>query len=118
VIVRRCRIITGSRGGTPKRGSWRSTVKWTTRVKDAGLPAGFHFHDLRHTGNHLASKSGASTRELMHRMGHGSMRAALIYQHATDARAREIAARLNDVVARENRPDDEDGADGVLVPTG
>jgi integrase len=36
-----------------------------------------HFHDLRHTGNNLAAASGASTRELMHRMGHGSMRAAL-----------------------------------------
>jgi hypothetical protein len=31
----------------------------------------------------LAAPSGASTRELMHRMGHASMRAALIYQHAT-----------------------------------
>jgi hypothetical protein len=51
-------------------------------------------------------------------MGHGSMRAALIYQHATDARAREIADRLSDVVAREQTPDDEDGAAGVLVPTG
>ena len=57
-----------------------------------------------HTGNHLASKSGASTRELMHRMGHGSMRAALIYQHNTDERAREIAAGLNEVVARETKP--------------
>jgi len=101
-------IFTGERGGTPKRGSWRSTVKWTMRVKEAGLPAGFHFHDLRHTGNHLASKGGASTRELMHRMGHGSMRAALIYQHNTDERAREIAVRLNDVVTRE-RPEDKDG---------
>jgi integrase len=52
----------------------------------AGLPAGFHFHDLRHTGNNLAAASGASTRELMDRMGHGSMRAALIYQHATGER--------------------------------
>jgi hypothetical protein len=54
----------------------------------------------------------------MHRMGHGSMRAALIYQHATDARAREIAAALNEVVARETKPDDDDGAAGVLVPAG
>jgi hypothetical protein len=54
----------------------------------------------------------------MHRMGHGSMRAALIYQHATDERAREIANRLNEVVARESESDDEDGAAGVLVPTG
>ncbi|MEV6269585.1 tyrosine-type recombinase/integrase [Kribbella sp. NPDC051936] len=110
-------VFTGPRGGTPKRGSWRSTVKWTAKVEAAGLPAGFHFHDLRHTGNHLASKSGASTKELMHRMGHGTMRAALIYQHATDARAREIASALNEVVERENRRDDDDGAAGVLVPT-
>jgi integrase len=52
-------------------------------VVRAGLPRGFHFHDLRHTGNQLAAAAGASTRELMHRMGHGSMRAALIYRHAT-----------------------------------
>jgi hypothetical protein len=38
------------------------------------------------------------------------MRAALINQSATDARGREIADRLNDVVTRENMPDDEDGA--------
>jgi len=45
------------------------------------------------------------------------MRAALIYQHKIDERAREIAVRLNEVVARETKPDDEDGAAGVLVPT-
>jgi len=60
----------------------------------AGLPVGFHFHDLRHTGNNLAVASGASTRELLHRMGHGTMRAALIYQHATSDRDREIADAL------------------------
>lgn len=67
----------------------------------AGLPAGFHFHDLRHTGNSLAAASGASTRELMHRMGHGSMRAALIYQHATGERDREIADALQFRIERE-----------------
>lgn len=61
----------------------------------AGLPEGFHFHDLRHTGNHLAASAGASTRELMHRMGHGSVRAALIYQHATADRDLEIARELS-----------------------
>ena len=70
-------------------------------VAEAGLPAGFHFHDLRHTGNILAAASGASTRALMHRMGHGSMRAALIYQHATSQRDQEIAAALDDRSKRE-----------------
>jgi integrase len=64
----------------------------------ACLPKGFHFHDLRHTGNHLVAQSGASTRELMHRMGHSTMRAALIYQHATESRSRELADRLDALV--------------------
>ena len=34
----------------------------------------------------------------MHRMGHGSMRAALIYQHATTERDRQIADRLSTLV--------------------
>ena len=65
--------------------------------------AGFHFHDLRHTGNTLAAASGASTRELMHRMGHGTMRAALIYQHATNERDREIARAMDRRITGEGR---------------
>jgi integrase len=91
-------IFTGPKGATPRRGNWRVSVDWACQVKAAGLPAGFHFHDLRHTGNDLAAQSGASTRELMHRMGHATMAAALMYQHAIDQRARDIAARLNQVV--------------------
>jgi integrase len=67
-----------------------------------GRPSGgFHFQDLQHTGNTLAAASGASTRELMHRMGHGTIRAALIYQHATSDRDREIAAALGARIQRE-----------------
>ena len=46
-------------------------------------------------GQHACAASGASTRELMHRMGHSSMRAALIYQHATSERDREIAENID-----------------------
>ena len=56
---------------------------------------GVHLHDLRHAGNHLAAMSGATTRELMGRMGHSSMRAALIYQHATKERDRVIADSMD-----------------------
>lgn len=91
-------IFVGPKGATPKRGNWRVSVRWVAQVAAAGLPVGFHFHDLRHTGNHLAAESGASTRELMHRMGHSTMAAALLYQHATDQRAREIATRLSEVL--------------------
>jgi integrase len=84
-------IFRGPLGAPLRRNNFHRSVRWSQSVVQAGLPAGFHFHDLRHTGNNLAAASGASTRELMHRMGHGSMRAALIYQHATGERDREIA---------------------------
>ena len=99
-------------------------------VKAAGIAGDFHFHDLRHTGNTLAAASGASTRELMHRMGHASMRAALIYQHATNERDREIADGMDRRIAdqtgrrtrkakRQRKPDDpDDGASGAMVPAG
>ncbi|MGH3828017.1 MAG: hypothetical protein ACRDQX_12740, partial [Pseudonocardiaceae bacterium] len=60
-------------------------------------------HDVRHTGNQLTAASGATTRELMHRMGHGSMRAALIYQHATSARDRTIETALDALVTADRQ---------------
>jgi integrase len=65
-----------------------------------GLPAGLVFHDLRHTGNTLAAGTGASTRELMARMGHAGPRAALIYQHASAERDRAIAEALGAQINR------------------
>jgi hypothetical protein len=44
-------------------------------------------------GHTLAATTGASTRELMARMGHASPPAALIYQHASANRDRAIAVR-------------------------
>lgn len=91
-------LFTGERGGPLRRGNFHRATKWTRTVVGVGLPAGFHFHDLRHTGNQLVAAAGASTRELMHRMGHGSMRAALIYQHATSQRDRVLADGLSNLV--------------------
>jgi integrase len=62
-------------------------------LKATGLE-GVHFHDLRHTGNQLSADAGASLRELMERMGHDSMRAALIYLHTTAGRQRAIADQM------------------------
>jgi hypothetical protein len=42
----------------------------------------------------LAAGTGASLRDLMARMGHGSMRAALIYQHVTAHADRQIGELL------------------------
>ncbi|GAA2724636.1 hypothetical protein CAE01nite_16910 [Cellulomonas aerilata] len=48
-----------------------------------------------------AEDGGALTRELMQRMGHSSMRAALIDQRATDERLHELADRLGALLGRE-----------------
>jgi integrase len=114
-------VFVGEKGAMLKRGNWRRSVAWAESVKKAGLPEGFHFHDLRHTGNHLAASAGATTKELMHRMGHGSMRAALIYQHATSERDQEIAkavsrrARVARKKAKKKAKDkgDDQGEDGA-----
>jgi integrase len=72
---------------------------WNKATAAAGM-AGFHFHDLRHTGNTLAAATGASTKELMNRMGQASPRAALIYQHATRERDVAIASALSRQIAK------------------
>jgi integrase len=76
---------------------------WNHACQTVGIP-GFHFHDLRHTGNTLAAATGASTKELMARMGHSSPRAALIYQHATRGRDAAIAQGLSDLIEAATQP--------------
>jgi integrase len=75
------RLFVGHRGNTLHRSNW--TPVWSAARSGAQLDPRVHLHDLRHTGNHSDAASGASTHDLMRRMGHPSMRAALIYQHAT-----------------------------------
>jgi integrase len=89
-------FIFGGLNGQPLR---RATFNkaWHQAVARVDLP-GFRFHDLRHTGNTLAAATGASTKELMARMGHSSSRAALIYQHATKQRDAAIARGLSDTI--------------------
>ena len=76
-----------------RRGNFQKM--WAKARKPAGLPKGFHFHDLRHTGKTWAADSGASLRDLMDRMGHSGMRAALIYMHAIKGASRAIAAGID-----------------------
>ena len=85
-------LFTGDNGAPLRRGVlFKAWKKARTEVDVEYL----HFHDLRHTGNTLAAMTGASTKELMARMGHSSSEAALRYQHATRDRDIEIASKLN-----------------------
>jgi integrase len=93
-------VFTGEKGAPLRRANWN--LKWRAAVAECGIE-GLHFHDLRHTGNTFAAATGASTKELMARMGHASPRAALIYQHATAEREHAIADALNEVFVVGNR---------------
>jgi integrase len=80
-------------GGKPvERNNFRRRV-WLPATEEAGM-TGLRFHDLRHSAGTLAARTGATTKELMARLGHVSANAALIYQHATAERDRSIAEGL------------------------
>jgi integrase len=94
-------VFTGPKGAPIRRGNFHKV--WAKARDGAAMPESFHFHDLRHTGNTLAAATGASTAQLMARMGHASPRAAMIYQHATDEGDRAIAAALDAMIATAGR---------------
>ena len=101
----------GEKGGPLRAPNFRRVAGWEDACQEAGLPKGFHFHDLRHRGNLMAAEAGASTRELMHRLGQSTIWVALIYQHATAKRNHEIADAIDRRLARESNHDNEDPDD-------
>jgi integrase len=104
-------LFTTTNGSPVRRGSFNKLVDWRGAVQSIGVPR-LHFHDLRHTGNMLAAGSRATTRDLMSRIGHDSMAAALIYQHASREADRSIASHLNEqmglVAQQSNAPSKPD----------
>jgi integrase len=99
-------VFTGPTGAPIWRGNFNKLVRWSTAVEKIGMP-GLHFHDLRHTGNTVAARTGASTRELMARMGHDSTQAAIIYQHATAEADRAIAQAVDKALKTERKKADK-----------
>ncbi|MFF4197621.1 tyrosine-type recombinase/integrase [Nonomuraea sp. NPDC001831] len=109
-------MFPGAKGGPIRRSGFNSRTRWVDVVSDMCLP-GLHFHDLRHTGNMLAAESGAGLKDLMARMGHDNVRAAMIYQHAVRGADEAIANAIDRQLAA--RDDDEgDEAAGALVLAG
>lgn len=86
-------LFVGERGAPFRRSSFGR--KWRQARTKVGLPENFRFYDLRHTGHTLATQSGATLKDTMVRAGQSSERAALIYQHSTLERQREVAAALD-----------------------
>jgi len=65
------------------------------RSREAIERPDLRFHDLRHSGAVMAAVSGATLAELMDRLGHSTPAAAMRYQHASQSRAREVAALMS-----------------------
>jgi integrase len=81
--------------------------EWTRARRALGLE-GVRLHDLRHVAGTMAAATGASTKELMHRLGHASPRAALRYQHATAKRDEATADGIDRIL---DAAQDEVGGD-------
>jgi integrase len=79
-------------GGLLRRSNFRRRV-WLPAVEAVGVE-GLRFHDLRHSAATLAAAAGATTKELMARIGHSSYEAAIRYQHVVAERDAAIADAL------------------------
>ncbi|MEU7889281.1 site-specific integrase [Microbispora bryophytorum] len=107
-------LFPGAKGGPLRRSGFNTRTRWVDVVKEMGLP-GLHFHDLRHTGNMLAAESGAGLKDLMARMGHDNVRAAMIYQHAVRGADKAITDAIDRQIIRREDDDGDDPA-GLLAP--
>lgn len=94
-------MFTSAAGVPIEASNFRDRV-WLPATLRAGL-TGLRFHDLRHSAGTLAAQTGATTKELMARLGHASPQAAMVYQHASLARDVVIAERLAQMAERAGR---------------
>ena len=109
--VRDVYVFTSEEGVPLERSNFRQRV-WLPAAKAAGLD-GMRFHDLRHTAGTLAARTGATTKELMARLGHASPQASMIYQHAADDRDRRIAEGLDAMAAEAGLSPPAPASDGT-----
>lgn len=107
-------LFVGTRGAPVRVVTWQRD--WTRARRTLGLES-VRLHDLRHVAGTMAAATGASTKELMHRLGHASPRAALRYQHATAKRDEAIADGIDRMLDAAQR-DGETGSNVLRFRTG
>lgn len=97
-------VFLGPNGAPLDNGNFNRIV-WRPACAAAGVPAGTHLHDLRGVSATLAARQGATTRELMRRLGHSTPDMALRYQRAEAERDVAIARAMSEARASiEARP--------------
>ena len=85
---------------TTTRGQRLSKTAFTKTVKAGFAGVGkpdMRVHDLRHVGATLAAQAGATTKELMRRIGHTTPVMAMRYQIAAQERDAAIADKLSEL---------------------
>jgi integrase len=90
-------LVFSTEDGRPITQSTRQR-HWRRARAAEGLDT-LRWHDLRHTGATEFARAGATMKELQARLGHSTVEAALVYQHATAERDRAIAERMGSVIA-------------------
>ncbi|MFI2350890.1 tyrosine-type recombinase/integrase [Streptomyces sp. NPDC019443] len=98
-------LFVGEKGKPFRRSTFGR--KWRKARGTVGLPDGFRFYDLRHTGHTLTTRSGATLKDTMVRAGQSTERAALIYQHSDLERQKEVAAGLDQLVRGQRKAADD-----------
>jgi integrase len=87
---------------TTTRGKRLSKTAFTKTVKNGFASVGkpdMRVHDLRHVGATLAAQAGATTKELMSRIGHTTPAMSMRYQIAAQERDTAIAKKLSELAA-------------------
>jgi integrase len=112
-------VFAGVQGGPMRRSNFNKMSAWPNAVRAIDAE-GLHFHDLRHTGNAFAARSGAGLKDLMARMGHDSERAAMIYQHEARGADTAITSAIDAHIEAEQtgEEDGDNGQAGTLAPIG
>lgn len=90
-------LFPGDGGGHLRADQYRT--HWEKARAAIGKPK-LRVHDLRHVGAVLAAQSGATTAELMHRLGHSTPQMALVYQHVGEGRDAAIAEAMSRTAAQ------------------
>lgn len=85
-------LVFPTRSGNCAYGAAQTAI--TRALRNMGR-SDIRVHDLRHTGQVLAAQSGATLADLMARLGHSSVNAAMKYAHAAGDHGRQVAERMD-----------------------
>ncbi|KOY59602.1 tyrosine-type recombinase/integrase [Streptomyces sp. XY332] len=95
----------------------RDWAEWKALLVEAKVRDG-RLHDARHTAATVLLILGVPERAVMGLMGWSTTAMAARYQHMVDGVRTDVARQVDGLIwkTETDRPDDEDGAAGVLVP--